>query len=43
MTKAERLERLAKHGYNPIHLFKNWYWVRLYPNKKWYHLIQKIS
>jgi len=23
-----RIERLKEHGYNPIHLFGNWYLVR---------------
>ena len=43
MTKEERLARLKNHGYNPIHLIGNWYWVRLLPNKKFYHIITKIA
>lgn len=43
MTDKEiRIKRLKDHGYNPIHLFGDWYLVRMFPHKKFYHILQEI-
>ena len=42
MRKEDKVKRLAELGYNPIHVFKDYYWVRFYPNKKLFHIILKI-
>lgn len=33
MTNKSRINRLKENGYNPIHLFKNFYLVRNYSKK----------
>ena len=33
MTKTKRIWRLKNGGYNPMHLFKNYYLVRNYSKK----------
>lgn len=42
MRKEDKVKKMAELGYNPIHLFKDYYWLRLYPNKKLFHIILKI-